>query len=110
MNTEATKIIEALGDTAEVSRLFDVRMPSVSDWKKAGIPKARMMYLQAVCPHALDGVDVTAATAKHARRRIATPPKPKPVGAEVQLHPHISDGDQHVSSADPDLKWGCSND
>ena len=39
MNTEATKIIEALGDTAEVARLFDIKMPSVSGWKELGIPK-----------------------------------------------------------------------
>lgn len=63
MNTHATKIIEALGDTAEVARLFGVRMPSVSDWKKTGIPKARMMYLKVAHASALDGVDVDAATA-----------------------------------------------
>ena len=63
MNTQATKVIEALGDTDNVARQFDVRMPSVSDWKKSGIPKARMMYLQVAHPHALDGVDVDAATA-----------------------------------------------
>jgi hypothetical protein len=63
MNTHATKIIEALGDTAEVARLFDVRMPSVSEWKKTGIPKARMMYLKVAHPGALDGVDLEAATA-----------------------------------------------
>ena len=63
MNPHATKIIEALGDTAEVARLFDVRMPSVSDWKKHGIPRARMMYLKVAQPQALDGVDLDAATA-----------------------------------------------
>lgn len=67
MNKKATKIIEALGGTAAVSRLFDLRMPSVSDWKKKGIPRARMMYLQAACPDALKGVDVAAATAKRTR-------------------------------------------
>ena len=64
MNQHATKIIEALGETAEVARLFDVRMPSVSAWKKAGIPKARMMYLKVAHPGALSGVDVEAATAQ----------------------------------------------
>lgn len=71
MNTQATKVIEALGDTANVARLFDVRMPSVSDWKKSGIPKARMMYLQVAHPHALDGVDVDAATAQVRQEREA---------------------------------------
>ena len=63
MNTHATQIIERLGDTAEVARMFQIRMPSVSDWKATGIPKARMMYLQLAHPTALKGVDVEAATA-----------------------------------------------
>ena len=63
MNTEATKIIEALGDTAEVARLFDIKMPSVSGWKELGIPRARMMYLKVAKPEVLTGIDVEAATA-----------------------------------------------
>jgi hypothetical protein len=63
MNTHATKIIDALGGTAEVARLFDVRMPSVSGWKVEGIPKARMHYIKAVHPAALLDVDADAATA-----------------------------------------------
>lgn len=63
MNPHATKIIEALGDTAEVARMFDVRMPSVSDWKKHGIPRARMMYLKVAHAHSLKDVDVDAAIA-----------------------------------------------
>jgi hypothetical protein len=62
-NTHASKIIDALGGTAQVARLFDVRMASVSDWKQSGIPRARMMYLKAVHPKALKGIDVKAATA-----------------------------------------------
>lgn len=63
MNQHATQIIEALGDTAEVARLFGVRMPSVSDWKKHGIPRARMMYLKVAKQQALEGIDIDAATA-----------------------------------------------
>lgn len=63
MNTQATQIIERLGDTAEVARMFQIRMPSVSDWKITGIPKARMMYLQLAHPKALKGIDIKAATA-----------------------------------------------
>lgn len=63
MNTHATTVVERLGDTAEVARMFEVRMPSVSDWKKYGIPKARMMFIRAVRPDVLDGIDVDAATA-----------------------------------------------
>lgn len=63
MNTDAAKIIDALGGTAQVSRLFGVRMPSVSRWKFSGIPAARMMYLQVARPDALAGVNLQAATA-----------------------------------------------
>lgn len=62
MNVAATKIIEALGGTAAVSRLFGLSMPSVSDWKRAGIPKARMMYLEVVHADKLRGLDLAAAT------------------------------------------------
>lgn len=68
MNSHATAIIEALGNTAEVARMFDVRMASVSEWKARGIPKARMQYIAAVHPRALEGVDVAAATANPAGR------------------------------------------
>lgn len=45
-----SEIIDALGGTAEVARLCDVKQPSVSDWRKQGIPRARRMYLQAIRP------------------------------------------------------------
>lgn len=63
MNTNAVKIIDALGGTAEVARLFGVRMPSVSRWRVAGIPPARMMFLKVVHATALEGIDLQAATA-----------------------------------------------
>lgn len=62
MNVPATQIIEALGGTAAVSRLFGLSMPSISDWKKAGIPKTRMMYLEVAHADKLRGIDLVAAT------------------------------------------------
>lgn len=62
MNQPATQIIEALGGTAAVARMFSLSMPSVSDWKKTGIPRARMMYLQAAHARSLKGIDTVAAT------------------------------------------------
>lgn len=47
-----SEIIDALGGTAAVARLCKVKPPSVSDWRKEGIPPARRMYLQAVRPEA----------------------------------------------------------
>lgn len=37
-------------------------MPSVSDWKKNGIPEARMMFLRATRLEELKGIDLDAAT------------------------------------------------
>lgn len=63
MNTHATQVISALGETAEVARMFRVSMPSVSDWKQNGIPPARMMYLKVAHKKRLAGIDLDAATA-----------------------------------------------
>lgn len=46
----ADKIIDALGGTSAVARLCEVEPPSVSDWRKNGIPKARLMFLKAIHP------------------------------------------------------------
>lgn len=64
MNPHATQVVEALGGTAVVARLFGVAMPSVSDWKKDGIPPARMMYLQATRKKKLAGINLKAALSK----------------------------------------------
>lgn len=76
MNHHAAKIIDAIGGTADAARFFEVRMPSVSDWRRHGIPRARMMYVKAARPEALDGVDVDAATALH-RAPMPEPAEPK---------------------------------
>lgn len=75
MNHQAIKTIDALGGTAQVSRLFDVRMASVSDWKKTGIPKARVMYLKAAHAKALAHIDLEAATALSSRAPAAIKPE-----------------------------------
>lgn len=49
MHTDS-KIIDALGGTAEVARLCEITKPSVSGWRKTGIPRARILYLRAVRP------------------------------------------------------------
>ncbi len=49
-NLADSELIDALGGTAEVARLCDVRPPSVSEWRIRGIPKARRMYLQLLRP------------------------------------------------------------
>lgn len=42
--------IDQLGGTAAVARLFGIAQPSVSKWRKTGIPPARLMYLNVVRP------------------------------------------------------------
>jgi len=43
-----SRFIDRLGGTGAVARLCEVRPPSVSEWRKSGIPKARLMYLRAI--------------------------------------------------------------
>lgn len=60
------EIIDALGGTFRVAELCEVRPPSVSDWRKYGIPRARMMFLRVARPEVFkvleaDGPKKTAA-------------------------------------------------
>ena len=52
MDKELTtdQIIDALGGTSETARLFGIAAASVSEWRKEGIPKSRLMYLKVVRP------------------------------------------------------------
>lgn len=45
-----SEIIDALGGTAEVARICNVRPPSVSEWRVKGIPEARRMFLEVLRP------------------------------------------------------------
>jgi hypothetical protein len=42
--------IDAMGGTAKVAKECNVRMQSVSAWRKIGIPPARMMYFKLKYP------------------------------------------------------------
>lgn len=43
-------IIDDLGGTSKVAALCDVAPPSVSEWRRNGIPKARRMFLEVARP------------------------------------------------------------
>lgn len=43
-------LIDQLGGTTEAAKFFDVSAPSISEWRRTGLPKARMMYLQLARP------------------------------------------------------------
>lgn len=45
-----SKIIEQLGGTKAVATLCQVKPPSVSQWKKYGIPSARRQFLELLRP------------------------------------------------------------
>ncbi|MCX4154967.1 MULTISPECIES: hypothetical protein [Paraburkholderia] len=49
----AIAVIKALDGTAATARLFGIEPPSVSNWKKTGIPPARLMYLEVARPEVL---------------------------------------------------------
>jgi hypothetical protein len=46
----ANKIIDALGGTSAVAKLFEVTTGAVSQWRKKGIPKARLLHLKSIRP------------------------------------------------------------
>jgi hypothetical protein len=50
MQVDSEKIIDALGGTGQVSKLFSVTAQAVSQWRKDGIPPARLMYLKLYRP------------------------------------------------------------
>lgn len=55
------EIIDALGGTFRVAELCEVRPPSVSDWRKYGIPRARMMFLRIARPEVFKKLDAQGA-------------------------------------------------
>ena len=46
----ADEIIDALGGTSETARICQVKDPSVSEWRRNGIPRARLMFLKLARP------------------------------------------------------------
>lgn len=44
------EIIDALGGTSEVARLCEIQPPSVSEWRRRGIPKAQLKFLRLARP------------------------------------------------------------
>lgn len=60
----ASEIIDRLGGTFAVAKLFNLTPPSVSEWKaKEKIPDARMMFLRVARPEVLGPTPPTRAAA-----------------------------------------------
>jgi hypothetical protein len=47
-----SKIIDILGGTTAVAGLCKVKPPSVSEWRRCGIPDARRQFLELLRPDA----------------------------------------------------------
>ncbi len=47
---DANQIIDALGGTVAVARLCEIKPPSVSGWRREGIPKPRLDYFKLLRP------------------------------------------------------------
>ncbi len=47
---DATTIIKRLGGTTAVAKLCKIKPPSVSEWRKNGIPSARRQFLELLRP------------------------------------------------------------
>ncbi|OXI26880.1 hypothetical protein CFB35_09935 [Burkholderia sp. AU16482] len=63
MNTQekrdpyACAVIDAFGGTAATAYLCQVRMPSVSEWRRNGIPRARLLFLKLARPDLFASLD-----------------------------------------------------
>lgn len=45
-----SEIIDAMGGTSKVAALCKIKPPSVSDWRKYGIPSARRQFFELLRP------------------------------------------------------------
>jgi len=67
-NPSASEIIDRIGGTVAVAELCDVKSPSVFEWRRKGIPKARLQFLRLARP------DVFRTNAGPGRKPVAPPP------------------------------------
>lgn len=65
-NLNPNEVIDALGGTSEVARLCEIQPPSVSDWRKYGIPKAQMKFLRLAKPEIFERLESQSETQKAA--------------------------------------------
>jgi len=62
------QIIDDLGGSAKVGRLCEVSTAAVSQWKKNGIPQARLMFLQLARPDVFAGAKAVDASPSKSKR------------------------------------------
>ena len=49
-HTYHSRIIDDLGGSSAVAKLFGIRSQAVSKWRRTGIPDGRLMYLKLLRP------------------------------------------------------------
>ena len=78
MNKElsSNEIIDALGGTAATALLCQVKDPSVSEWRKSGIPSARLMFIKLARPDLFGALDARAGVVPRRATDPAAPPAP----------------------------------
>jgi 2'-5' RNA ligase len=81
----ATTVIDLLGGPAATARLFKIKMPSVSGWKKKGLPPARLMYLEVARPEILE----------QARKRLHKTVEPSGIESEDDVQPPVGTPPDH---------------
>lgn len=57
-----SEIIDLLGGTTAVAKLCEIKAGSVSEWRRKGIPRARVLYLRVIRPDAFGVAVETAPT------------------------------------------------
>lgn len=50
---DTNQLIDELGGTTKVAEMFEIKPASVSEWRKLGIPKARLQFLKLLRPDLL---------------------------------------------------------
>ena len=55
--TASSDVIDRLGGTAAVARMCDIKPPSVSEWRRNGIPKPWLKFLRLARPDVLAEIE-----------------------------------------------------
>lgn len=70
LNSEACRIIKALGETNAVARIFGIAPSSVSGWKYDGIPDSRLFSIKLMRPDLFPESDQVAAAVVQDPRKL----------------------------------------
>ena len=80
----AANVIKALGGTNATARICDVASSAVAEWRKRGIPKARLEFLRLAFPdlHWQEAASTTPLTVEEVQAR-----RDKSAASGMEAHP-----------------------